>query len=201
MESVKFLSERDVLASHASEDGGWTIDFTAAMEHEMVVRGFFPPSVREVIVARLDRLTPNAFALLVAGAVLDQGITFEHLCRVADLEEQDGLPALDGALHSHLLQESQRAGRRTPDGRAVTWAQPLDHAPCAGDRASLHLPGASVRTERGVGEGSGGLYVDARARTRCMPAGNGEHSPQPPGDPGRAVAPQPVKSTEPLEAA
>src|SRR5260370_7948761 len=78
-------------------------------------------------------------------------------------------------------------------------AQPLDHAPCAGDRASLYLPGASVRTERGVGEGSGGLYVDARARTRCMPAGNGEHSPQPPGDPGRAVAPQPVKSTEPLE--
>lgn len=57
------------------------------------MRGFFPPSVREVIVARLDRLTPNAFALLVAGAVLGQGITFEHLCQVADLAEQDGLSA------------------------------------------------------------------------------------------------------------
>jgi DNA-binding SARP family transcriptional activator len=122
METLKFLIERDVLASHPNEDGGWTIDFTAAMEHETVVPGFFPPSVREVIVARSDRLTPHAFALLVAGAVLDQRITFEHLCRVAGLTEQDGLPALDEALHSHLLQESGReaAGRgRMADGRYV----------------------------------------------------------------------------------
>jgi len=84
-----------------------------------VVRGFFPPSVREVIVARLDRLTPNASALLLAGAVLGQGITFERLCQVADLAEQDGLPALDEALHSHLLQESEREGGRVADGRYV----------------------------------------------------------------------------------
>jgi predicted ATPase len=119
METLKFLIERDVLASHPSEDGGWTIDFTAAMEHETVVRGFFPPSVREVIVARLDRLTPNASALLVAGAVLDQGITFAHLCQVADLAEQNGLSALDEVLHSRLLQESERAGGRVADGRYV----------------------------------------------------------------------------------
>ncbi len=119
METLKFLIERGVLASHPNEDGGWTIDFTAAMEHETVVRGFFPPSVSEVIVARLDRLTPDAFALLVAGAVLDQGITFAHLCQVADLTEQDGLPALDEALHSHLLQESEREGGRVADGRYV----------------------------------------------------------------------------------
>src|SRR5216684_2837871 len=119
METLKFLIERDVLASHPNEDGGWTIDFTAAMEHEMVVRGFFPPSVREVIVARLDRLTPNAFALLVAGAVLGQGITFEYLCQVAGLAEHDGLSALDEVLHSHLLHESERAGGRVADGRYV----------------------------------------------------------------------------------
>ncbi len=119
METLKFLLERGVLASYPNEDGGWTIDFTAAMEHETVVRGFFPPSVREVIVARLDRLTPNAFVLLVAGAVLDQGITFAHLCRVADLAEQDGLPALDEALHSHLLQESEREGGPMTAGRYV----------------------------------------------------------------------------------
>ncbi len=110
METLKVLLERGALASRPNEDGGWTLDFTAAMEHETVVRGFFPPSVREVICARLDRLTPNAFALLVAAAIVDQGITFEHLCQVADLAEQDGLPALDEALHSHLLQESEREG-------------------------------------------------------------------------------------------
>ena len=119
METLKVLLERGALASHPNEEGGWTIDFRAVMEHEMVVRGFFPPSVREVIVARLDRLTSNAFALLVAGAVLGQGITFELLCQVADLAEQDGLPALDEVLHSHLLHESQREGGRVTDGRYV----------------------------------------------------------------------------------
>jgi DNA-binding SARP family transcriptional activator len=119
METLKVLIERGVLASHPNKDGGWTIDFTTALEHEAVVRGFFPPSVREVIVARLDRLTPNAFALLVAGAVLDQNITFERLCRVAALTEQDGLPALDEILHSHLLYESERVGDHMVDGRYV----------------------------------------------------------------------------------
>jgi DNA-binding SARP family transcriptional activator len=110
IETLKVLLERGALASRANEDGGWTIDFTAAMEHEAVVRGFFPPSVREVIVARLERLPPNALTLLMAGAVLDQGITFEHLCDVADLAEQDALPALDEVLRSNLLLESEREG-------------------------------------------------------------------------------------------
>src|SRR5712692_4851323 len=119
METLKVLLEQGVLASHPNGDGGWTLDFTAALEHETVVRGFFPPSVREVICARLDRLPPNAFALLVAGAVLGQGITFEHLCQVADLAEHDGLSALDEVLLSHLLHESEREGRRVTDGHYV----------------------------------------------------------------------------------
>jgi DNA-binding SARP family transcriptional activator len=119
METLKVLLERGALTSRPNEDGGWTIDFTAVMEHEMVVRGFFPPSVREVIVARLDRLTPNAFALLVAGAVLGQGTTFEHLCQVAGLAEQDGLSALEEVLHSHLLHELERGGGRVTAGRYV----------------------------------------------------------------------------------
>jgi predicted ATPase len=117
METLKVLLERGVLASRPKEEGGWTIDFTTAQEHE--VRGFFPPSVREVICARLDRLTPNASALLTAGAVLGQGITFEHLCQVADLAEHDGLSALDEVLQSHLLHETERGGGRMADTRYV----------------------------------------------------------------------------------
>src|SRR6266702_3294686 len=119
METLKVLLERGVLASHQNEDGGWIIDFTVAMEHETVVRGFFPPSVRDVICARLYRLTPNAFALLVAGTVLGQGITFERLCQVTDLAERDGLPALDEVLHSGLLLESERQGGPVTEGRYV----------------------------------------------------------------------------------
>ncbi|HZU68353.1 MAG TPA: AAA family ATPase [Ktedonobacteraceae bacterium] len=119
METLKVLLEHGVLASHPNDDGGWTIDFTAAMEHETVVRGFFPPSVREVICARLYRLPPNAFALLVAGTILGQGITFARLCQVADLTERDGLSALDEVLHSGLLLESERQVRPMSDGRYV----------------------------------------------------------------------------------
>ncbi len=110
MEMLKVLIEHGVFASHLNEEGGWTVDFTVAMEHEMVVRGFFPPSVREVICARLDRLTSNAFALLTAGTVLEQGITFERLCQVADLTEHDGLSALDEILRSGLLHELEHEG-------------------------------------------------------------------------------------------
>ncbi len=110
METLKVLIERGVLAAHPDEEGVWIIDFTAAMEHEMVVRGFFPPSVREVICARLDRLTQHAFALLVAGTVLGQGMTFERLCQVANLAEHDGLPALDEVLRSGLLNEAEHEG-------------------------------------------------------------------------------------------
>src|SRR6266480_5606333 len=119
METLKVLLERGALASSPSEEGGWTLDVTATMEHETVRRGFFPPSVREVIVARLDRLTPNAFAMLVAGAVLGQGTTFERLCHVADLSEEDGLPALDEILHSGLLYESESEGGPMTAGRYV----------------------------------------------------------------------------------
>lgn len=119
METLKVLLERGALTARPNEEGGWTIDFTAAMEHEMVVRGFFPPSVREVICARLDRLTPHAFALLAAGAVLGRGITFGHLCQVADLEEEVGLPALDEVLHSGLLHESEREAGHISAGSYV----------------------------------------------------------------------------------
>lgn len=108
METLKDLLERGVLVSHRSKDGSWAIDFTGAMSHETLLRGFFPPSVREIICARLDRLTSDASALLMAGAVLGRESSFEHLCQVADLKEQDGLLALDEVLHSHLLQESER---------------------------------------------------------------------------------------------
>ena len=129
-----------------NEDRGGTIDFTSAMEHGMVVRGFFPPSVREVIVARLDRLTPNAFALLVAGAVLDQGITFEYLCQVADLAEHDGLSALDEVLHSHLMHESEREGGgggryvfAHPKIRAVVYAEASEARRSIFHRRAVHV--------------------------------------------------------------
>ena len=43
METLKVLLERGVLVSRPKEEGGWTLDFTAAMEHETVSTWVLPP--------------------------------------------------------------------------------------------------------------------------------------------------------------
>ncbi|MBN9391169.1 MAG: AAA family ATPase [Chloroflexi bacterium] len=63
------------------------------------------PGVREVIRARLGRLSGDAFGLLAAGAVLDHAFSFEQLCGVAGLDENTGLNALDQLLKHSLLKE------------------------------------------------------------------------------------------------
>ncbi|HTK09346.1 MAG TPA: AAA family ATPase [Ktedonobacteraceae bacterium] len=110
METLKGLFECGMLAFRQSREGRWNLDFPAiaAMEHETVEHGFCPPRVREMIVTRLDRLTPNAFALLVASAILGQRSTFERMCQVANLAEEHGLAALDEVLRSGLLNEAKR---------------------------------------------------------------------------------------------
>jgi hypothetical protein len=64
IETLKVLLERGVLASHPNEEGGWTIDFTAVMEHEPG-HDDFPPSVHEV--HRGPARTPHAQRLCAAG--------------------------------------------------------------------------------------------------------------------------------------
>jgi DNA-binding SARP family transcriptional activator len=66
-----------------------------------------PQKVRQVIAGRLARLSPTAFALLAAGAVLGRDFTFDLLCQVAAVTEGDGLPALDELRRSHLLREQE----------------------------------------------------------------------------------------------
>lgn len=65
-------------------------------------------SVREVICSQLGQLTPSARALLVAGAVMGEGLTFERLCQVAHLDEETGLRALEELLRRGWLYEGDR---------------------------------------------------------------------------------------------
>jgi len=113
LELLKVVLERGLLAPSLQEDGRWGIDFEEAASQVATLHGVLPPSVREVIRTRLGRLTPSAFALLTAGAVLGQSSTFELLCRVADLGEPDGLLALDEVLTAQVLREDQQEDRRS----------------------------------------------------------------------------------------
>ena len=81
IETLKLLLERGHFTP--GED-------VAAVVRELGVSRLFPPSVRELVSLQLDRLSPAAFAFLVAEAVLEQDATFARLCEVAWCTSQSG---------------------------------------------------------------------------------------------------------------
>ena len=107
-ETLKDLLERGVLHPHRRTDGSWAFEVDA--EHDLGRAVRVPSTVRAVIRARLDRLSPNASTMLVAAATLEHALTFNRLCAIANLPEDIGLPALDELLSSRLLLEVLQPG-------------------------------------------------------------------------------------------
>jgi hypothetical protein len=103
METLKDLIERGALHPKPKADGNWAFEVDA--EHDLGKAARVPSTVWAVIRSRLNRLSPNGFALMAAGAVLEHGITFDRLCAVSHLEEDEGLAALDELISSRLLVE------------------------------------------------------------------------------------------------
>jgi predicted ATPase/DNA-binding SARP family transcriptional activator len=124
IETLKFLLERSLVTPSPGGNGASAAEFAAAIVKELAAPRLFPPSVRELISLQLDRLSPAAFAFLVAGAVLEQEATFERLCLVADLSEKEGLAALDEVLRSWLMREGRPQGGQ-PGNEAATFSHEM----------------------------------------------------------------------------
>ena len=108
IETLKDLLERRVLHPKWHKEGQWT--FALDAEHDLGKAVRVPSTVHRVIRARLNRLSPNAFSLLAAGAVLDQQITFERMCIISNLTKDLALPALDELISGRLLVEALYPG-------------------------------------------------------------------------------------------
>ena len=108
IEILKDLLERRVLRPKRQAQGRWTFSVNGGFEFGKADR--IPSTVYVVIRSRLNRLSPNAFGLLAAGAVLEQEITFEHLASVANVHEDLALPALDELITGRLFLESGEPG-------------------------------------------------------------------------------------------
>ncbi len=107
-ETLDVLVERKVIVPHPDVDGGWMLaDSGDGLSGRAALRSFIPAGVRDVLRARLALLTPTAFDLLAAGAVLGQDFAFEMLCRVAEVPPGNGLTILDELLASRLLVEDR----------------------------------------------------------------------------------------------
>lgn len=144
VEMLKSLVERGVLT--VGGQGTWTAnpdsgDLTS-------LQGFVPPSVRDVVCGRLERLDPVARNVITAAAVLGHRVDFDVLHRVAELSERDTLAALDTLLARSFLQEAEESGACTfvhDKVREVVYAE-------AGDarRRVLHRCAADVLEQSGA---------------------------------------------------
>jgi DNA-binding SARP family transcriptional activator len=108
METLKDLLERRVLHPRRRAEGQWA--FAVDTEHDLGSAVRVPSTVRAVIRSRLNRLSPNAFSLLAAGAVLEQRISFDRLCAISNVTEDLGLPALDELVSGRLMVEAAQPG-------------------------------------------------------------------------------------------
>ena len=108
METLRDLLERRVLKPKRRAEGRWT--FAVDAEHDLGKAVRVPSTVHAVVRSRLDRLSPNAFSLLSAGAVLEYQITFDRLCAIANVSDDLALPALDELISGRLLLEGTQPG-------------------------------------------------------------------------------------------
>jgi DNA-binding SARP family transcriptional activator/tetratricopeptide (TPR) repeat protein len=110
VETLKALLEDGKLVIQRGAGGEPVVEFEPGLQAKGDLRYLLPTNVREVIRARLSRLSPAGSELLRAGAVLEKGFTFESLLGVAGLGEADGLKGLDELIERRLLQEEVGGG-------------------------------------------------------------------------------------------
>src|SRR5918998_2815771 len=118
VETLRTLLERGALPAPDHEEATWSMDILHPPEWS-TSRAVLPPSVRQIIQARLAPLPAAARDLLAAASVLGQGFTFELLCEVGRLTEDQALPALDTVVRGNLLHETGETERQPGGGEYV----------------------------------------------------------------------------------
>lgn len=114
IETLKALADQNALV-RPSRDEWWIMDWPAmeaiihALSSEIPI---IPSRVRALIVSQLHNLSPAGLKMLFCAAVLSREASLEGLCKVAGLDEMEGLIALDELLERSLLLETQELGTR-----------------------------------------------------------------------------------------
>jgi DNA-binding SARP family transcriptional activator len=114
-EMLKMLFERHSrLSGVRGREGGAHLDFGALVDRYLQEgeRPELPPTVQQMIGARLAPLSEAGRTACLAAAVLGEGFGLERLCHVAGLGEEVGLRALEELLELGLLREQRRAAVR-----------------------------------------------------------------------------------------
>ena len=117
LETLKLLCERQWLVPQLAPDGTWRLEPTEEMatvvaQEQSWRELLLTPSVRSMILARLVPLSSAARQLVMANAVLGNRASAQRLWKVAEMDVQAGIEALEEAVSSGILREEEaRAGR------------------------------------------------------------------------------------------
>jgi predicted ATPase len=106
---LKGLLEQEVIVPALQRDGTWRLVLRSELLAQTPTSALIPASLRELLRAQLGQLPTAAGSLLVAGAVMGEGLTFERLCQVAQFDEETGVQALEEVLRRGWLCEDERA--------------------------------------------------------------------------------------------
>ena len=109
VETLKGLLEQEIIVPSLQQNGTWGLVLRSGLLAQTPDSQLIPASVRELIRSQLGQLTPSAWSFLVAGAVMGEGLTFERLCQVAQVDEEAGLHALEELLRNGWLCEGNLA--------------------------------------------------------------------------------------------
>ena len=107
-ETLKSLVETGQLHTRDGRWHGWELDTLQ-----------LPRSIREAVIARVDRLSPNARTVANFAAVIGTRATYEQLAAVSALSSSDLLAALDELRRQRVLSESEDG-----DGIAYDFTHP-----------------------------------------------------------------------------
>ena len=204
IEHLKLFAERGGLLH---DEAGTMMITPDRFMHQEIAPSPLPSSVRDFIHSRLTRLSYSALTLCMAAAVLGDGCTFDQLCRVTDLNDNQALSALDEVLTRGLLQEtggrcffahdSIRAGayaeageirRRVLHRRALETLQAASASPAelAQHALAAGLPDAAARLSIAAGDTAMRVFAARDAITQYEQARQlvrrSHESPQPSGE-------------------
>lgn len=105
IELLKMLVEEHLVMVER-QSGKWRIGCPATEVELNKLKGLIPRNIRNLVLARLAQLSPPAFDLIAAMAVLGSNFDYSLICELAGLQELQALSLWDELLKNRLLLEN-----------------------------------------------------------------------------------------------
>ena len=109
---LQTLFDQELLINEGAEGQNFSLDLPATVAQiEAVDRIPLPPTVRGILLNRLNQLDEQAHTLLLMAAIVGRACTLDRLCQMAGVDPFAGLMSLETLLTARLMVEAQGVER------------------------------------------------------------------------------------------